>query len=274
MKNDPSIDNISEAFSRKALVYDEFGDGHMQLDRMREKVRTHVLSYLQPGDRILELNAGTGADAVFFARRGFSVHATDISPGMVARIEEKIVRNGLQDRLTVERRSFLNLQDTAGRPFQAAISNMGGVNCTNDLGRIPAGLKEVLAPGGIVTWVVMPPVCLWELLRVLRGDAKTALRRLAPQGTQANVEGVRFTTYYYSPRQVTAAFGEDFQLVSVKGLSVLTPTADAKYFSINHPKIYRLLLVLDERLSDLPPFNCWGDFYIITFRYLPGRYAR
>jgi SAM-dependent methyltransferase len=240
---------------------------------MREKVRNHVLSYLQPGNRILELNAGTGADAVFFARRGFCVHATDISPGMVARIEEKIARTGLQDRLTAERLSFLSLQDITGLPFQAVISNMGGVNCTDDLGRITAGVKEVLSPGGFVTWVVMPPVCLWELLRVLRGNFKTALRRLSPQGTQANVEGVRFTTYYYSPRQVCAAFGDDFQPVSVKGLSVFTPTADAKYFPLNHPKIYRLLLGLDERLSDIPPFNRWGDFYIITFRYLQNRHV-
>jgi hypothetical protein len=119
----------------------------------------------------------------------------------------------------------------------------------------------------------MPPVCLWELLRVLHGDAKTAFRRLSPQGTQANVEGVRFTTYYYSPQQVAAAFGDDFHPVCVKGLSVFTPTADAKDFPVNHPNIYRLLLLLDERLSDIPPFNRWGDFYIITFRYLPSRYA-
>jgi hypothetical protein len=131
--------------------------------------------------------------------------------------------------------------------------------------------EEVPIPA-VVTWVVMPPICIWELIRMLRGDVKNAFRRLSPQGTQANVEGVRFTTYYYPPKKVVEVFGDDFQPVSVKGLSVFTPAADAKYFPVNHPNIYRLLLALDERLSDVPPFNRWGDFYIITFRYLPRRH--
>ena len=52
------IEAVAEAFSRKALIYDEFGEGHPNLARMRRKVREHVLDFLKPGDRILELNAG------------------------------------------------------------------------------------------------------------------------------------------------------------------------------------------------------------------------
>jgi ubiquinone/menaquinone biosynthesis C-methylase UbiE len=60
--------NIAEAFSRKSFQYDDFGNDHQNLEYMRHTVRTHVLKYLKPGDRILEINAGTGDDALFSHR--------------------------------------------------------------------------------------------------------------------------------------------------------------------------------------------------------------
>ena len=268
--SDPA-QSIAEAFSRKARVYDEFGTDHDNLARMREKVRKHILSFLKPGDQILELNAGTGADAAYLARLGFRVHATDLSPGMVAQIQDKIDRYELRQLLSVQECSFLHLDQISGGPFQFVLSNMGGLNCTRDLELVARGVRTLLSPGGYVTWVVMPPICLWELSRVLRGDFKTAFRRLSKGGVLANVEGVRFMTYYFTPKKVIQAFGEGFQLVSVLGLSVFTPAADAKEFPYHHPRLYRLLRSLDDRLSDRAPFNRWGDFFILTLRYSPSQ---
>jgi ubiquinone/menaquinone biosynthesis C-methylase UbiE len=81
---------VAEAFTRTAQVYDEFGRDHPNLDRMRRKVRQHMLAQLEPGDRVRELNSGTGADAVYLAMNGFAVHATDLSPGMTAQMLSKI----------------------------------------------------------------------------------------------------------------------------------------------------------------------------------------
>jgi hypothetical protein len=68
-------ERVALAFSRKADEYDAFGSDHVNLARMRRKVYDHVLRFLQPADRLLELNAGTGIDAAFFAGRGQIVHA-------------------------------------------------------------------------------------------------------------------------------------------------------------------------------------------------------
>jgi ubiquinone/menaquinone biosynthesis C-methylase UbiE len=261
------LQDVAEAFSRKALLYDAFGEGHDNLARMRAKVRRQALRCLRPGDRILELNAGTGADAAFFARQGFSVHATDLAGGMVARIASKREQHGLQDRLTVQQCSFFDLEQVSGGPFDYVFSNMGGVNCAADLEQVAHGVQGLIRPGGYCTWVVMPPVCLWELAQVFRGDFKTGLRRLDPRGNLAHVEGVRFMTYYYTPGQVIRAFGSAFQPVSLQGLSVFTPAADQKAFPHHHPRLYRLLRALDERLADRPPFREWGDFFILTMRF-------
>ena len=78
------FEDVAEAFSRKAAVYDAFGEDHENLTRMRRKVRDHISALLPVGSYLLELNAGTGLDATAMVQRGYRVHATDISPGMVA----------------------------------------------------------------------------------------------------------------------------------------------------------------------------------------------
>ncbi len=264
-----AFQNVADAFSRKALIYDEFGRDHANLTRMREKVYRNVMAFIQPGARILELNAGTGADAVFFARQGFRVHATDLAPGMIERIEQKVAQYNLQDRLSVQQCSFTALEQIDQAPFDCIFSNFGGLNCIPDLRVVTRALPRLLRAGGIVTWVIMPPVCLWDFTALLRGDIRTATRRLARHGTLAHVEGVRFMTYYFTARQVAAAFGNEFELLRVQGLSVLTPPADRKTFAARVPRLYRLLVALDDRIADRRPFREWGDFFIITLRYAP-----
>jgi ubiquinone/menaquinone biosynthesis C-methylase UbiE len=272
MMDRPSPDHLEQvaaAFSRKALLYDAFGEDHPVLQRMRDKVRHHVLHWLRPGDAILELNAGTGADAVFFARLGHRVHATDLAPAMVNCIEAKIAGGGLEDRLSAERCSFTDLSAISGGPFQYVLSNMGGLNCVHDLGAVARQVRGVLEPGGVMTCVVMPPVCLWEIASVLRGDVRTATRRWLPGGAIANVEGVAFKTYYFSPRQVIRAFGPEFAVLQVQGLSVITPPADHKQFALRFAGLYRWLRAVDDQLADRTPFRGWGDFFIISLVYQP-----
>jgi ubiquinone/menaquinone biosynthesis C-methylase UbiE len=264
---------VAEAFSHKAQVYDEFGRDHINLNRMRQKVRGHVLSHLKASDSILELNAGTGLDAVFFAQRGHEVLATDISSAMLAQIEEKTIRHGLNDKIKAQQCSFSDLGQIRSGPFDYVFSNMGGINCFPDLQKITSNLAGLLTPGGYVTWVVMPPICPWEIAMIFRGDLKTAVRRFAPKGTLANVEGVHFRIYYYSPKQVIQAFGSAFQPIQLQGLSVFTPPADRKEFPFKYPKLYKILVSIDQALSNHPPFNRWGDFYILTLRYLPKEHV-
>ena len=266
---DDHLSSVAEAFSRKAKVYDEFGEGHPHLARMRHKVYDHVFRFLRPGDRILELNAGTGTDAVYFAQRGHAVHAIDISPGMLTAISEKIERYGLQDQIAVQACSFTELEKVQAGPYQYVFSNFGGLNCIPDLAQVSRQLSRVLSPGGHVTWVILPPICPWELAQIFRGQFKLATRRLHPQGVLAHVEGVHFMTYYFSPQQVLRALGNDFHLRALEGLSILTPPADHKDFAYRFPRLYQLLARLDDRLSQVPPFNRWGDFTILTARYDP-----
>ncbi|HSA99683.1 MAG TPA: methyltransferase domain-containing protein, partial [Anaerolineales bacterium] len=246
--NQVPLDAIAEAFSRTAEKYDSFAQDHPHLTRMRNKVYAHVMRHLPHGAHILELNAGTGTDAVQLAQRGYFVHATDIAPGMLNRLPEKVEKLGLQDRVTMEQRSFLSLENVKGAPFDAIFSDLGGLNCIPNLTPVIRQLPKILKAGGMVTWVLMPHICLWEMAEVLRGNFSLAFRRFARGSVRANLEGLNFDVYYFSPRQVIRWFGNDFELLALEGLSVLTPTAESKNFAKWRPRSYRILSWLDDKL--------------------------
>ena len=260
-------ENVAEAFSRKSTVYDAFSENHANMARMRRKFYDHIAAVMPAGGRLLEINAGTGQDAVELVRRGFRVHATDFAPGMIAAIEEKRARLGLGDRLTVESLSFTDLDRLADGPFDGLYSNSGGLNCIADLTAVTRHLPRLLRPGARATVVIMPRICLWELA-VIPKDARVGTRRLRPGGTLAHVEGVHFMTTYFSAAAVRRAFGPRFRAVRQEGLSVFTPTADNKTFAVNHPRLFARLARLDDALAPRWPFNGWGDFFILTMEFL------
>ena len=195
------IETIAEAFSRTAEKYDSFSQDHPHLTRMRNKVYSHVMRYVPQDARILELNAGTGTDAVQLAQHGYYVHATDIAPGMLSRLQDKVSQLSLQDRVTMEARSFLSLDDMQGAPFDAVFSDLGGLNCVSDLAPVIRQLLHILKPGGTVTWVLMPHICLWEIAEVFRGNFPLAFRRFSRGKVRASLEGLHFDVYYFSPQQ-------------------------------------------------------------------------
>jgi len=266
---DNDFSTIAEAFSRTAEKYDSFANDHPNQTRMRNKVYAHVQRFIPAGSRILELNAGTGTDAVELARRGYTIHATDIALGMLERLQDKVVQNNLGNQITFQQCSFNELNRIQGTPFDAIFSDLGGLNCIPDLAPVIQQLPKVLRPNGLITFVLMPPVCLWELAEIFRGHPRLAFRRFARSGTRAHLEGLNFTVYYFTPKKTLEWFGADYDCLAIEGLSVLTPTAESKNFAKRYTRLYRTLSWLDDRVAFLAPWRGWGDFFIITLCYQP-----
>ncbi|MEO6631944.1 MAG: hypothetical protein ABIN13_09490, partial [Mucilaginibacter sp.] len=106
--------NINEtqaesAFSTQSVIFDELYSGNTIVNYKRKRVRSHVLKLLMPGSSILELNSGTGEDAIFFAQRGHTVHATDISEGMQTELKRKVALSDLQRQVSTEICSYTQL---------------------------------------------------------------------------------------------------------------------------------------------------------------------
>ena len=254
-----------EAFSQHAPVFDAIDRENALIGRMRAIVRNAARRHMQPGERLLELNAGTGIDSLFFAQQGLDLLATDAAPGMLAQLEAR--RNAHPElRLAVQERSFLDLDTLPAEGFDHVFSNFGGINCTPDLERVLAGVDHVLRPGGTCALVIMPRLSPWELLAALKGHFRLAFRRWRRGGAPAQVEGVSFPCHYHEASEVRRLLGERYAVLEQRALSLLVPPPHVEQFDRKHPRLYRTLDRMEEALAHRWPFRAWGDHYLIILR--------
>ena len=206
-----------------------------------------------------------------FVSKGHSVHATDISDGMIREIRSKISNYAAPGRFTCQQLSFEQLDQLEKTNFDYVFSNFGGLNCIQDLFQVTRHLPTLLKPGGFVTLVIMPPLCPWEIMWIFKGKWAKAFRRLNKNGVLAHVEGEYFKTYYHSLKSIRRAMGQSFLLIRSEGLAVLSPQPHHLNFPNHHPRLYRFLRKADAWLKNKFPFNGMGDHIIVTFQYLPER---
>jgi len=261
--------SVNRAFTKQSDGYDVYDASNNILIWMRKQVRGHVLKQLKKGDRILELNAGTGLDALFFAEQGHQVLATDLSDGMVKQIQQKITDRKLGDALQVQQCSYTELDRIGDSGFNYVFSNFGGLNCIPDLTKVIKHLPALLKPGAIVTFVIMPPVCPWEIGKVFKGKWKEAFRRFNKKGAPAHLEGEYFPTFYFSPVQAAASFGPEFKKIKLEGLGTFSPPPYAEKFPERYPAAYKILTWLDEKTSLFPLCRSYADHFILSMEYNP-----
>jgi len=261
------FDNVNKAFTRQSLNYDDSDKANPTLIWMRNQVLNHALKYLQQNDKILELNSGTGIDAEFFAKKGYTVHCTDLSDGMIEQMKKKFSSNDLKNKVTIQQCSFTELNKIDGK-FDFIFSNFGGLNCISDLSQVTKFFPSLLNTNGRVCLVILPPICPWEIIQLFRGKFSLAFRRFHKDGVLANVEGIKFKTYYFSARQVMKALGEDFKLIKVESLALFTPIPQMEKIPKKYPGLARSLNKMDEMVSGIFPFNRIGDHIIITAEYI------
>lgn len=256
------------AFTKQSAVFDALYSGNTIIQYKRERVRNHLQQYLQPGSHILELNSGTGEDAVWLAQQGYHVHATDISEGMQQQLQQKVKAAGLETMVSAEQISFTALPQLRERKkYDHVFSNFAGLNCTGELDKVLASFSSVLKPGGAVTLVLLPKFCLWEFLLLFKAQFKTAFRRLfSRRGVRAHIEGEYFGCWYYNPSFVKQHMRQEYDVLSVEGLCTMVPPSYMEGFAEKHSKLYAFLQRLEAKYKKRRPWRSWGDYYIISLR--------
>lgn len=259
---------VSEAFTRQAEVFDQLYADDKIVRYKRRRVRHHILEHAKKNGSMLELNCGTGEDAIFFAQKGFKVHATDISKGMLDVLKKKIQGSVYEDRVTTEQCSFTELELLSEKQtYDYVYSNLGGLNCTADLNKVLQSLGSLVKQGGVVTLVIISRFCLWESLLLFKGKFKTAFRRLlAAKGSYAQVEGKKFNCWYYRPSFVQKSLEDKFDLIELEGLCTIVPPSYIYNFADKYPRAFQQMVNKEERLKDKWPWNRIGDYFIISFR--------
>ncbi len=258
----------AEAFSKQSSIFDALYSSNPIIQYKRDRVRSLIERFLPTNSCILELNAGTGDDAVYFAKKGHNVHATDISTGMQLQLQQKVNHASLENSITTELCSFTQLAQLQNKgPYDLIFSNFAGLNCTGELDKVLQSFAGLLKPKGIVTMVIMPPFCLWETLLALRGNFKNAFRRFnSRNGVLANVEGVKFLCWYYKPSYIIQLLKKDFTLLGVEGLCSTVPPSYFENFPIKRPSLYKKLMAFENKHKTQWPWRNWGDYFIISFQ--------
>ncbi|MEP6747757.1 MAG: class I SAM-dependent methyltransferase [Bacteroidota bacterium] len=266
--NHSSEQKAARAFSNQSVIFDKLYAANSIVQYKRDRVRRQMLQYLKPGDAILELNAGTGDDAIFFAQEGFTVHATDIAAGMHEKLKEKVKEHRLTGQISNEICSYTALDMLKDKgPYNCIFSNFGGLNCTGTLQIVLERFNDLLKPNGVVVLVILPKFCLWESLLIVKGKFKTATRRFfSSNGVKAKIDGDVFTCWYYSSGFVIKQLKNDFELLSVEGLCSIVPPSYIENFAEKYPKSFSWLCKMENKFKGAWPWKYIGDYYIISLR--------
>jgi ubiquinone/menaquinone biosynthesis C-methylase UbiE len=258
---------VNEAFSKQSAVFDNLYSSNTILKYKRERVRNHLLPLLGLTSEILELNSGTGEDAIWLSSRVHSVHATDISSAMQTILIGKVRERGLQN-ITTEICSFTTLDKLKTKgPYDLIFSNFAGLNCTGELKQVLHSFPDLLKPGGKIVLVLLPSFCLWESLLFIKGKWKTAFRRFfSSQGRRCKLEGIYFRCWYYNPSYIIGALKESFSLLELEGLCSLVPPSYIENFAEKHPVLYEFLKRKEDGLKTSWPWRSVGDYYIISLQ--------
>lgn len=262
---------VLAAFGRQSPVFDEIDRSNALIGWVRDQVREAIQPYLQPGSRILELNCGTGIDALYFVSQGHAVLATDQSADMLEQLHKKWSQSKPQGNgsLQTRRLSFTDLDQLSARSFSFVFSNFGGLNCTLHLDQVLQGVDRVLEPGGVAALVIMPPICPWEWAQVFRGYFRTAFRRFRKGGAPARVEGVPFRCSYYSVPYIRRNCGPRLKIIQTMSLCLTVPPPFVEGFIQKHPRWFQRLAHWENKLRHRRPFRNWGDHILVVLRKEP-----
>jgi ubiquinone/menaquinone biosynthesis C-methylase UbiE len=254
------------AFDRIAQTYDGRFTDSLIGRAQRAAVWKVLTRTFRTRQNILELNCGTGEDAVFLAGQGITVFALDASRQMIARAQQRLRHNSPQlpivfSELPTERIGDLRPE----RQFDGAFSNFSGLNCVADLGVVASSLAVLVKQDGCLVLCFSTRFCLIEILYYLAiGEWRKALRRCKGY-SEVTIDDVRFTVYYPTIRQIRRHFKPHFRLRSCTGIGVTVPPSYLEGWARRHPSFFRVLSRLDGRLARLPILRSTGDHVLLSF---------
>lgn len=268
--SNPMLADTQLAFDSVAAIYDGPRGNNALIHRMRALSWRIITQHVPAPGRLLDIGCGTGLDAQHFAQTGYRVLATDWSPQMVARTQQRAAANQLAENLQALRvgaQELYRIDAAGGGTFDGAYSNFGPLNCVPDLTEVARECARLLKPRGHMIFSVIGRICPWELGYYLaRRRAGRALVRFARSMTAVNLNQHKVWTRYYTPREFYRRFATQFELVDHRALSLFLPPPYLIDLYERTPRFSRVMGWLDDHLGDWPLLRAAGDHFLMTLR--------
>lgn len=262
-----------KAFDAAALNYDkEFTNsaiGVLQRNRVLEYLDQNI-EHQNPSLNILELNCGTGYDALYFLERGHSVLATDLSNEMLTATKKR-GRNYLESgQLKAQR---LDLNNIGALPkdnlFDLVFSNFAGLNCldASSLQKAVISIAQQLKPGGRFVSVLLSRSCLWEQLYfTLKREPQKAIRRKSKEAVSAQVSGGLVDTYYYDPNEFYEMARGSFEKIGLIPIGVCIPPSYLEPAFQKRPRALAFVNKLEKIVGHFSLLADRADHYLIDLK--------
>lgn len=249
-------------FDQAAITYDETfthtAIGKMQRDLVYKELSKHLNSV----KNILEINCGTGEDAIWFAKQNFNITATDISPKMIEVAKSKANLNFKVADINSITTTF------DGQNFDLLFSNFGGLNCLSEseLKNFFSNVNSILPEKGKLALVIMPKNTLWERFYFLAKAQFKNISRRKKERVIAQVDGENITTYYYNPKDIVNLSEANFKTIAVKPIGFFVPPSYLNGFFKNKKGLLRFLNRLEQGIKNLSSLSKYADHYIIILQ--------
>ncbi len=259
---------MTESFDISAPFYDDvFTNSH--IGKLQRKLVHDFLSNTFAENKnldILEINCGTGHDALWLANQGHRVIATDISSEMIKVANTKVLSISNQPefcQLDINR-----LEETHfNTSFDLIFSDFGGLNCLSplQLESFFVSAKKKLKPKGRIIGVIMPKHCIIENLYFLtKGNPKKAYRRNTNNVVQANVDGNHVNTWYYNPDAIIKMANNFFTIDRISPIGLCIPPSYLEDFFKKKLRFLKILQTLDTIFKRFSFLSKYSDHYIIS----------
>lgn len=250
---------VTEFHDNIASGYDEVVNASISAQYIRDYFRTRILSSIKPGQNLIEIGCGTGTDAVFLAKEGIHITATDISPNMLKITAEKAENEKLTELIKTELLDADRLDVLQGNIFDGIISNLNAVNYVKDIGRFSLNTSNLLKPGAKVFFVMLNKVCLWEILyNLLKLKPVTAFEKFSSREKYYKTE-----MKLYFPRKIKKIFFEYYTVNKITGFGFLNPPDGLAAYQEKHKNFYKKIQGLEKFLCSKYPLYNLCDHYLI-----------
>lgn len=260
------------AFDSLAARYDDLFTRSLIGRAQRGAVWDVILDVFEPGAHILEINCGTGEDALFLASHDISVVACDASQQMIDTARQRVRVEDPDADIQFELLRTEHLSELSPSIFfDGALSNFSGLNCVANLDHVARDLASLLFLGAPVLICLSTRFCIAEMLWfLLHGEFRKAFRRTSGIAT-ARVGEFEVKVHYPTLGEVKRAFSPWFRLHSCMGIGVAVPPSYLEATMRKYPRVLELLRSMDQSIAKLPLFRTTGDHMLLCFERVEGK---
>ena len=264
MSADPTLAQAYWDTAAETYVQDFSGTGIGET--RRHAVWRRLDKIFSPGQKLLELNCGTGIDAVHLAEKGIQLVACDISSRMIELARQLAATTNTSELIDFRVLPNEEIGSIKGENvFDGAFSNFCGLNCVEDLPAVVRELTRLVRPEARVLLCMIGRFVPWEIAWFMaHGEPRKALRRLRGNSFRSSDSGT-VCIQRPSVSEIARVMSPAFMLRRWSGVGIAVPPTYTENRMQHFPRMIKVLAGIDRIIGDLPLFRRMADCVVLEF---------